>query len=244
MTVKTIQRGLTLAASFIGVFALLLAGYWLVYLKAPMFHTNLLRGEDHAIEWLTFAGFAGAALFAFLTLRWCKGMDIYTKVYFVGLALFYILCAGEEISWGQRVFGFDTPEYMSEVNEQDEFNLHNLKFEHFHPKDVVSWFMKLFGIVLPLLFIARLRRRDSRLRLYMTHLSVIPCFVFAEVINLLEGPIGRWAAYAGGRDEARILSLQVEEMVEMYWGLSIMLAMATLYGQWRALKGRSVRSQR
>ena len=37
---------------------------------------------------------------------------------------------GEEISWGQRVFGFETPEALKEVNEQDEFNLHNLTILH------------------------------------------------------------------------------------------------------------------
>jgi len=39
-------------------------------------------------------------------------------------ALFFI--AGEEISWGQRLLKFDTPEELKEVNYQDEFTLHNI----------------------------------------------------------------------------------------------------------------------
>lgn len=43
-----------------------------------------------------------------------------------GLALlgcFYT--AGEELSWGQHLFGWGTPEYWSQVNDQRETNLHN-----------------------------------------------------------------------------------------------------------------------
>lgn len=40
--------------------------------------------------------------------------------------LFFIVCGGEEISWGQRLLGFDTPKIIDEVNLQHETNLHNI----------------------------------------------------------------------------------------------------------------------
>jgi hypothetical protein len=42
------------------------------------------------------------------------------------LGLVFVVAAGEEISWGQRVFGVSTPESLAEVNVQQELNLHNL----------------------------------------------------------------------------------------------------------------------
>ena len=45
---------------------------------------------------------------------------------YLGLALLFLFGAGEEISWGQRLLGFETPAAISEVNRQEEFNLHNL----------------------------------------------------------------------------------------------------------------------
>lgn len=48
-----------------------------------------------------------------------------------GLAALYF--AGEEISWGQTWLGFETPEGWAEINEQKEFNLHNLKLERYGP---------------------------------------------------------------------------------------------------------------
>jgi len=46
---------------------------------------------------------------------------------FIGLV--GLFGAGEEISWGQRIFGWDTPEYFLKHNKQDETGLHNLMLE-------------------------------------------------------------------------------------------------------------------
>ncbi|MBT8038340.1 MAG: hypothetical protein KJO21_12435 [Verrucomicrobiae bacterium] len=38
----------------------------------------------------------------------------------------FFIGAGEEISWGQRILGFDTPQTIKEINDQNEFNVHNM----------------------------------------------------------------------------------------------------------------------
>ena len=42
-----------------------------------------------------------------------------------GVAALYF--AGEEISWGQHFLGFRSPKVVADLNEQQEFNLHNLR---------------------------------------------------------------------------------------------------------------------
>jgi hypothetical protein len=42
---------------------------------------------------------------------------------FVLVAIAGVLSVGEELSWGQRIFGFGTPEALD--NRQDELNVHN-----------------------------------------------------------------------------------------------------------------------
>jgi hypothetical protein len=39
---------------------------------------------------------------------------------------FFVLCGGEEISWGQRILGFAGPDALIEINKQQETNLHNI----------------------------------------------------------------------------------------------------------------------
>lgn len=41
-------------------------------------------------------------------------------------ALLFFFGFGEEISWGQRIFGFGTPEELQKINTQQEFNFHNI----------------------------------------------------------------------------------------------------------------------
>ena len=47
------------------------------------------------------------------------------------LSIVFFLIAGEEISWGQRIFDLATPDYLSSVNEQDEHNFHNINKRFF-----------------------------------------------------------------------------------------------------------------
>ena len=53
-------------------------------------------------------------------------ISLLKQLVYLGLALLFFFGAGEEISWGQRIFGFKTPEPLAQVNKQDELNLHNL----------------------------------------------------------------------------------------------------------------------
>ena len=48
------------------------------------------------------------------------------KLGIIAIALVFIFGAGEEISWGQRIFNIESSEYFKENNAQAETNLHNL----------------------------------------------------------------------------------------------------------------------
>ena len=80
-------------------------------------------------------------------------MSLVKKLIYLGLALLFFFGAGEEISWGQRIFGFKTPTSLAQVNKQDELNLHNLtvmedsKFFTADRMFDVFWF--LFGVLTP-----------------------------------------------------------------------------------------------
>jgi len=46
------------------------------------------------------------------------------------LAVIMFICFGEEISWGQRFLGFQTPQFLAGLNAQNETNLHNIWLVH------------------------------------------------------------------------------------------------------------------
>ncbi len=63
----------------------------------------------------------------------CHGRkDQIRMILFILAGLAFFWAAGEEISWGQRIFGLATPESLIEVNQQKEINLHNLNTRFFN----------------------------------------------------------------------------------------------------------------
>ena len=64
----------------------------------------------------------------------------------IGGAAIFFFGAGEEISWGQRIFGVETPEWMEEHNRQKEMNLHNLVIGGVNINKLV--FSKILGVFL------------------------------------------------------------------------------------------------
>lgn len=48
------------------------------------------------------------------------------NIFYLLLGILFLICFGEEISWGQRIFNWETPALLSEINSQRETNLHNI----------------------------------------------------------------------------------------------------------------------
>lgn len=57
------------------------------------------------------------------------------NLFYLLLALLFLVCAGEEISWGQRIFDWETPQILEEMNAQGETNLHNIQIFHYANPD-------------------------------------------------------------------------------------------------------------
>ncbi len=84
---------------------------------------SALSEEDHWVENLTAGLYLLAGLLLFAT-AWVERSALPRYIYILGgLALVFV--AGEEINWGQRIFGFTTPDFLMGLNAQNQFNVHN-----------------------------------------------------------------------------------------------------------------------
>ena len=86
------------------------------------------------------------AIFLILSLFMIPSISITKKmkrlfylILMIGIVLL-IFMIGEEISWGQRIFGWETPDTMKLYNYQNETNLHNF----INP--ILPLFYPLFGM--------------------------------------------------------------------------------------------------
>lgn len=125
------------------------------------------------------------------------------------LALVFVFGFGEEISWGQRILGFETPELIKEINIQEEFNLHNLAIFHgkttegddktglsalFTMHRLFYLTFLLYLLVLPFFYkrLTWLRNFIGRIKLPVPHIWLGVLFAF----NLIYGNVLR-AAISG-----------------------------------------------
>jgi hypothetical protein len=94
-------------------------------LAAPEWVPRQWSREDGPIEYATFACFVLSSLLACTAATRLRAeRRLVLAAAALGLVLF--VAAGEEISWGQRLFEIETPEALVDGNRQDELNLHNV----------------------------------------------------------------------------------------------------------------------
>jgi hypothetical protein len=112
--------GITLAVPLAIVLGTLLLRF-----VAPSVYEPLVA-EDGIYEWATCLAYAAGAVLAAIVAVRLRTSDRLIALAFGVLAVGLFLVAGEEISWGERLLGFQGPETLRELNRQDEANLHNL----------------------------------------------------------------------------------------------------------------------
>lgn len=114
------------------VFLLVIFPYSLLFIQSPE-QIERLTVEDGIVENLSaLFYFAASCVCIFLFIKSRSAEKIYflkrrRNYFYLGLGLLFFFCAGEEISWGQRIIGISTTEWLADHNLQGETNLHNLK---------------------------------------------------------------------------------------------------------------------
>ncbi len=85
-------------------------------------HLHSENGPHELIEFfLLVIGFFVSVNFLFHS----KNKPHFLKMWFGLAAICCFYVAGEEISWGQHIWDWATPDFWTEVNDQQETNLHN-----------------------------------------------------------------------------------------------------------------------
>ena len=92
----------------------------------PDFFRHQFTVEDGVIEWLTVVALVCTMVVCFRRVWLLRGQAKPRFLIMTGLfGLAFLFGAGEEISWGQRLFNIESPEFFETYNAQGETNLHN-----------------------------------------------------------------------------------------------------------------------
>lgn len=119
---------------------------------------NHFAVEDGPVEYGTAFMLLCISLLCFYRLFYLgKSKPILWKVGVLAFALVFFFGAGEEISWGQRIFGIESSEFFLQNNAQRETNLHNLvvggkKVNKIIFSQLLMLAMVVYLLVMPYLF--------------------------------------------------------------------------------------------
>ena len=168
-----------------GIIALLYAPVVISLVTQPEWLNILLREDgpyESAGAVLLFVGSVIGAYAGVLALKKARPLGI-VHLMLLALAVVLLFASLEEVSYGQRIFGFSTPSSFKSLNVQNEFNLHNVATGF--TNRVFAFAALLGGFVLPI--VASCSRRVSyifdRLRIPLPSCWVALPFAAAMVFT-------------------------------------------------------------
>ena len=139
---------------------ILLTGFVLFYTNFDLFMRYTV--EDGLVEWLTVLGLllgSAVCIYRFIKLRRKKTAIFLAITLLLGILLFIV--AGEEVSWGQRLFGIQSSEFFKENNTQGETNFHNMVVDGMKVNKVIFTFGLIAALGIFLLVVPYLYRRNN-----------------------------------------------------------------------------------
>jgi hypothetical protein len=131
------------------IFLILTVAFALLYfMREDIYH--LVIKEDYYVEWLTFLFLLASGVVSLFIAISIKHKYGYLHWFFILFSGFVILAGFEEISWGQRVFGWET-KGIFEYSDQHETNLHNTMQGIFgiKTKHIALIILFCYGVILP-----------------------------------------------------------------------------------------------
>jgi hypothetical protein len=186
----------------------ILASYSVYFLCSDSRLSHLADENDFFELGTSFLFFIGA-IFLFVSFIKTK------NIFFLLLSILLLLGSGEELSWGQHIFNYSTPEMIKSDNVQGEFNIHNLEVlntDNFDGTKKSGWtrlleinflfkiFCLIYGIIFPVLMIHwnGFKRLVSKLKLPIPKVSIgiffmLNWIVYRCLLSVL--PIGKPIEY-------------------------------------------------
>lgn len=192
----------------------------------PAGYSQWVDGELGLIELATpVLSLAGAVFGCRAALAlWRGGVDrLFLWALLMTAACVYF--AGEELSWGQHLFGWSTPEALGELNDQNETNLHNMSsWLDQKPRLLLELWVLIGGLIMPLVGFRQLRPlvRDDMPSWFWPTFDCMPTALLAILVRLPE----RLKDLAGL--ESLPYELRYSEPQEYYFALFLLLYLAAL----------------
>jgi hypothetical protein len=206
----------------------------LARLLDPEFHQTYFNMKEGPIEWATvivlIPGIVGGA-WAFSRREVLPPGRVRKWLFLMTLGAFYF--AGEEMSWGQQLFHWDSPEFFAEHNRQSETNLHNFSSLFGRKLRILCELFALVGGVIIPLRAAKKHTDPAKPGHWFWPTRV--CIPVASLAILTYMP-DRWEDTFGEFESPFWASLRLSEPQEYYFALFITIYLLSIAARVKRLQ--------
>ncbi|MFY0680765.1 MAG: hypothetical protein JXR13_09355 [Thalassovita sp.] len=179
--------------------AVTLVSTLIIGLVSPEYFELTYAAEDGLIEY----GTSLLLMTASLALFWRAYLSDGMTSFLLGLySLLFIFAAGEEISWGQRIVGWESSEFFLEHNRQYETTIHNLvvggeQLASTLFGSFLTVMLLLYLIVLPLTYghIGWITTLSRRLAVPVPHKRYAVAALMTTLVIVMISAPRKWEAY-------------------------------------------------
>ncbi len=202
-----------------------------------------VRAFDHGLYRRVFDGELGvielatpllafvAVAYGLALLRWAKPPRPWLRLWLLAITLGAFYFGGEELSWGQHLFGWATPDYLQALNDQQETNLHNMSsWLDQKPRLLLELWVLVGGVIMVLVRRAgagEADRGDWR-PWFWPGMACLPTAVICIAVRLPERLKGIFDL------ETLPLEIRYSEPQEFYFALFLLLYLGSLWRRSRA----------
>lgn len=174
---------------FLFVFFHMILGVIFSYINLEYYNSSYVR-EDALIEWLTFDALILSGVISWwraFKLRSYRNFLFLLVLFCMGFVFFF--GAGEEISWGQRIFNIQSSKYFLENNSQGEMNFHNLVIGGVRINKLFFGLILSICVIFYLLIVPFIYRKFLKFAKFVDHLGIpipryfhIACYVLVAIL--------------------------------------------------------------
>ena len=205
---------------------LLLIGIYAVRWYSPVFFERHMASEQGPIENIVVVFLVPAIVLSILLVK-NRGFLPNRKlaIWYGLMGIASLFFAGEEISWGQHWFGWETPEEIAALNDQEETNLHNMSsWLDQKPRLIVELGAVIGGVLYPLYRYFRRQEFASGSWQYYFWPTWV-CFPVCLIIGVIKIPDRLF----GGQNIPFPFDTRVSEIQEVYVALAFMIYLLSVW---------------
>ncbi len=181
--------------------------------------------EGSLVEWLSFLFLLLSAIVLFRTGK--HNINKLANKYALSLGGLMFILSMEEVSWGQMIFNWQTPEFFDNFNAQQETNIHNLILLSGEPNTLIVTLVLILltGFCLTNYCLRHKIKPNSILDITLPSFSLVGYFAIGAIIYfcLVLQQRGIYVPFVIAKDQ---------ELIECFFSLGILIHSCQIYLNW------------